>query len=63
MNNEINPNAVYIGTEVRKLLRIGEAKLRKYVHDGTIKASLAGNKFLYIGKNLLQYLEDTKIID
>jgi len=62
MKVEILPNAVYISREVVHLLHISQDRLLKKVRSGEIVASRAGNKNVYLGKDLLQYLENTKII-
>lgn len=60
--NEILPNGVYITKEVMKLVRIGEMKLLDKVRKGEIVASKSGNKYVYLGKDLLSYIESNKVI-
>ncbi|HSV95134.1 MAG TPA: hypothetical protein VLH94_04165 [Spirochaetia bacterium] len=58
---EIKSNGVYITKEVMKLIRIGEIELLKRVRDGRIKASLSGNKYIYLGKDLLAYIKNNQV--
>lgn len=58
---EIKSNGVYITKEVMKLIRIGESELLKRVRDGRIKASLSGNKYIYLGKDLLTYIKNNQV--
>jgi hypothetical protein len=53
----IDPNAVYTNKEAMQLLKIRKVLLSKAIHNGEIKPSRVGNKYLYLGKDLLDFLE------
>ena len=61
MSLEILPNAIYTTKETRALLRMGLKKALTLVACGELKASLSGNKYVYLGKDLLDYLERNKV--
>jgi len=53
----IEENSVYTFKEVEKILKITRRTLSKYIEDGRIRNMVFGNKYRFLGKDLLEDLK------
>jgi len=54
MDNEIRPHTVYTTTESRKLLKISESTIKRFLKSGLIKANKVGGQYRILGKEILR---------
>lgn len=53
----IIPTAVYTTEQVAELLNLDIVTIQRYVRSGQLKAKKTGRKYLFLGQDLLNYLQ------
>ena len=54
----INPNQTYDIRDVARLFRVSDLSIRTMIKNGQLPYSKLGNKYFWIGKSLLDWLEN-----
>lgn len=57
----IHPSAVYLASEVRRLLRLRESSLRREIREGRLRVVKRCGRYYFLGEQLLEWLSDGEL--
>ncbi len=57
-SNQINSNAIYTYKQLEKILGVTKRTLSSYVESRKLKPIVFGNKYRFLGSEVLRFLEE-----